>query len=238
VFTRALHWSLSWARSIQSIPSHPISLKSILILPARLRIGLSSGLFPFDFHTNILHSFLISPFVLHALLILLHRNKLIFYGELLAPRPIPKLENHPLSTDRDCLFSTFAVTLHTWKASPTSTTWGRAMPWWQGTYLIWMYILNTLINCLLSFKVFHISFRNNQWKNKSKFSAFFKYNNLYSFGFEIQKMACIFSYSYDLLVRNTWVHYYSSWDFVNTNIIRDVSYIDVNKQTLWMCKHS
>jgi hypothetical protein len=26
VFTRALHWSLSWARWIQSIPSHPISL--------------------------------------------------------------------------------------------------------------------------------------------------------------------------------------------------------------------
>jgi hypothetical protein len=25
VFTRALHWSLSWVRSIQSIPSHPIS---------------------------------------------------------------------------------------------------------------------------------------------------------------------------------------------------------------------
>jgi hypothetical protein len=24
VFTRALHWSISWARSIQSIPSHPI----------------------------------------------------------------------------------------------------------------------------------------------------------------------------------------------------------------------
>jgi hypothetical protein len=32
VFTRALHWSLSWARSIQSIPSHPISVRSILIL--------------------------------------------------------------------------------------------------------------------------------------------------------------------------------------------------------------
>jgi hypothetical protein len=29
---RALHWSLSWASSIQSIPSHPISLRSILIL--------------------------------------------------------------------------------------------------------------------------------------------------------------------------------------------------------------
>jgi hypothetical protein len=29
VFTRALHWSLSWANSIQSTPSHPISLRSI-----------------------------------------------------------------------------------------------------------------------------------------------------------------------------------------------------------------
>jgi hypothetical protein len=30
VFTRAIHWSLSWAKLIQSIPSHPISLKSVL----------------------------------------------------------------------------------------------------------------------------------------------------------------------------------------------------------------
>jgi hypothetical protein len=36
VFTRALHLSLSWARSIQSIPSHPISLRSILILSTHL----------------------------------------------------------------------------------------------------------------------------------------------------------------------------------------------------------
>jgi hypothetical protein len=28
LFTRALHWSLSWATSIQFIPSHPISLRS------------------------------------------------------------------------------------------------------------------------------------------------------------------------------------------------------------------
>jgi hypothetical protein len=32
LFTRALHWSISWARSIQSISSHLISLRSILIL--------------------------------------------------------------------------------------------------------------------------------------------------------------------------------------------------------------
>jgi hypothetical protein len=46
VFTRALHWSRSWARSIQSIPSHPIPLRSILILSTHLRLGLPSGLFP------------------------------------------------------------------------------------------------------------------------------------------------------------------------------------------------
>jgi hypothetical protein len=45
VFTRALHWSLSWARSLQSIPSHPISLRSILMLPTHLRLGLPSGSF-------------------------------------------------------------------------------------------------------------------------------------------------------------------------------------------------
>jgi hypothetical protein len=32
VFTRARHWLQSWARCIQSTPSHPISLRSILIL--------------------------------------------------------------------------------------------------------------------------------------------------------------------------------------------------------------
>jgi len=41
------------------------------------------------------------------------RNMIRFYGEeLLAPRPTPKLEDHPLSAVGDCLFNTFATNLH------------------------------------------------------------------------------------------------------------------------------
>ena len=40
-------------------------------------------------------------------------NKLLFYGEeLLASRPNTKLEDHPFSAVRDCLFNLFAATLH------------------------------------------------------------------------------------------------------------------------------
>jgi hypothetical protein len=36
----------------------------------------------------------------------------VLYGEqLLAPRPTPKLEDHPLSAVRDCLFDVFAAAL-------------------------------------------------------------------------------------------------------------------------------
>ena len=61
VFPRAFYWSLSWARSIQSTPSHPITLRSILILSTHLHLGLPSGLFPSYFPTNILYAFLVSP---------------------------------------------------------------------------------------------------------------------------------------------------------------------------------
>jgi hypothetical protein len=49
VFTRAIHWFLSWA-----IPPHLISLRPILILSTHLLIGLPSGLFPSGFRTKIL----------------------------------------------------------------------------------------------------------------------------------------------------------------------------------------
>jgi hypothetical protein len=67
VFTRALHWSLSWVRLIQSIPPHPVSLRSTVILFSHPRLGLPSVLFLYGFPTKILYPFCFSPCVLHAL---------------------------------------------------------------------------------------------------------------------------------------------------------------------------
>jgi hypothetical protein len=61
VFTRTLHWSLSWARSIQSIPPHPISLRPISLLSTYQRFGLICGLIPSGFPTNILYASLFYP---------------------------------------------------------------------------------------------------------------------------------------------------------------------------------
>jgi hypothetical protein len=49
MFRRALHWSLSWDKSIQYIPPHHISLRSILILSTHLHLCISSGIFPSGF---------------------------------------------------------------------------------------------------------------------------------------------------------------------------------------------
>ena len=60
-FTSVGHLSLSWASSIQSMPPHPTSWKSILILSSHLRLGLPSGLFPSGFPTETLYTPLLSP---------------------------------------------------------------------------------------------------------------------------------------------------------------------------------
>jgi hypothetical protein len=61
VFTKALHGTLFWARSIHSIPSQPISLKSIIELSTHLRLGLPSCLFHSGLPINILYAFLFAP---------------------------------------------------------------------------------------------------------------------------------------------------------------------------------
>jgi hypothetical protein len=60
-FTSARHPSLSWANSIQSIPLHPTSWRSVLILSSHLRLGLPSGLFPSCFPTKTLYTPLFFP---------------------------------------------------------------------------------------------------------------------------------------------------------------------------------
>jgi len=55
-FASALHLSLSRASSIQSIPPHPTSCRSILILSSHLRLVLPSGLFPSGFPTKTLYT--------------------------------------------------------------------------------------------------------------------------------------------------------------------------------------
>ena len=63
-FTNARYLSLSWARSIQSIPPYPTAWRSTLILSSHLWLGLPSGLFPSGFPTKTLYTILLSP--IHA----------------------------------------------------------------------------------------------------------------------------------------------------------------------------
>jgi len=60
-FTSVRQMSLSWASSIQSVPSHPTSWRPILILSSHLFLGLPSGLFPSRFPTKTLCKPLLSP---------------------------------------------------------------------------------------------------------------------------------------------------------------------------------
>jgi hypothetical protein len=57
--TSARHVPLTWARSIQSIPPHPTSWRSILILSSHLHLGLPIGLY--GFHTKTLYTPFIFP---------------------------------------------------------------------------------------------------------------------------------------------------------------------------------
>ena len=54
--TNVRHLSLSWARLIQSIYTHPTSWRFILIFSTHLRLGLPSGIFPSGFPTKTLYT--------------------------------------------------------------------------------------------------------------------------------------------------------------------------------------
>ena len=60
------------------------------------------------------------------------RNMTVFYGKyLLASCSTPSWKTTPFSAVCDCLFNIFAANLHIGDVPPSST-WGSAMPWWQG----------------------------------------------------------------------------------------------------------
>jgi hypothetical protein len=56
MFATFRHLSLSWAKLVQSTPSHSISLRQILIFSFHLRLGLSSRLFLSGLPTKTLHA--------------------------------------------------------------------------------------------------------------------------------------------------------------------------------------
>ena len=63
-FTSGHHLSLSWARSIQSMPLHPTSWRSFLILNSHVCLSRPSGLVPSGFPTKSLYAPLLFP--IHA----------------------------------------------------------------------------------------------------------------------------------------------------------------------------
>jgi hypothetical protein len=81
VLTKACHWSPTWSRWIQTIPSNSIFLISFLILTSILCLVLPRGLYLSGFPTKILYEFLVSPirstFSAHRILLLI---SLIIFG--------------------------------------------------------------------------------------------------------------------------------------------------------------
>ena len=76
------------------------------------------------------------------------RKKANFYGEeLMALRPTPKPENHPLSAVRDYLFNIFTTTLHTGGRSSIrnlTTLWKG--PTYHGMILDWYVLIKSDTN--------------------------------------------------------------------------------------------
>jgi hypothetical protein len=102
---------LSHLDPVHTIPSYLSKIHFNIVLPPTS--WSSSGLFPSGFPT-------LGPLSKESVhvrgFLWIFVTRLFLYGEeLLAPRPTSKLEDHPLSAVRDCLFNRFATSLHIWR---------------------------------------------------------------------------------------------------------------------------
>jgi hypothetical protein len=115
------------ARTIQSIPSHPIFLRSISIISTHLRHVLPSGLFPSGFPTNILHAFLVFPIraTCHAHVTPLELIILIMFGEEY------KLWSSSLRTVSSNLPSLHLSSVQIFSSAPCSQTPSVCVPHWS-----------------------------------------------------------------------------------------------------------
>jgi hypothetical protein len=128
--TRTCHWSLSSARWIQYITSHPIPLRSILlILSSRLQLGLQNGFISSGFLTKTLHIYFSPlPCTSHGLthltsLIVIISHKQQYYESphyavfsvclLLCSAYVPAFSSAPCSQTPSCTyFKIWSESLH------------------------------------------------------------------------------------------------------------------------------
>jgi hypothetical protein len=107
----------------QSSPSHPISLRYILILSPHLHLGLASGLFPSGFPTKILYAFVLHALPIPAHLILLDLIILITLDEQykLLTASLNKVHKTKLA------YSTFTIVLPSESTRYTQFSWRASL---------------------------------------------------------------------------------------------------------------
>jgi hypothetical protein len=120
VFTRVRYWFPFWDRWIQSKPSHPVSLRSVLQTP-NIQCSKSQ---PF----SVAQVAPKNPFNSKFLCKISQQVPVLRRG-VVSPAPNSQVGGPP-PTVRDCLFNTFTATHNMWRLSSPSATRRRAMSWW------------------------------------------------------------------------------------------------------------
>jgi hypothetical protein len=119
VFTKARHWTQSWASRIQFAPSIPISLTSNLMSFFQCLGRTKESV---QVRGTLKHFVTIETF--------------LRWG-VIGPTPNPQAGGPPLVGCQRLLIRYVRSYPPYPEDFPPSATWGRAMPWWQGTHLTW-----------------------------------------------------------------------------------------------------